>query len=415
MSLTESENEGIYIARYHNLETLIFSSLEHRRRRFAATAIYSPRRVQYLNVSTANTREHTTQPKSPKIVTPHIHPPRWPTTAQCSGSERKSMSSYLSNLLTTTSSKYTTLRRTLLSDESDGLTEDDTHLCRVLRAHYTEKARPFPPWLPPDPNAPAPVAIHPVYSQNSVGAGYGGLGAQAGGARGGLSSLWDKPADGGGPGQAAQSLRSGRGAPPQVQAGRPQPRPDPYSRGSSSMEQQPVEARPLPSQRAGSYQVANTGPAFGRVVDSVTGSAGAGGGGTAQERLKARLWGAARAASPSGSLDSRSSGREAGGGSQGGQRPNPYANASFGSAGGGQPPPASYGNGGASRAGGDRPFVAATSPWASSEAEFSGGGYGGGGGGGGGGARSQQPVGRTGLPSGPGQRTGLPSGPRSMR
>lgn len=55
-----------------------------------------------------------------------------------------------------------------------------------------------------------------------------------------------------------------------------------------------------------------------------------------------------------------------------------------------------------------KPFVAATSPWASSESEFSGAGYGGG----------AQAGGRTGLPSGPGagrRGPGLPSGPRGMR
>ena len=62
------------------------------------------------------------------------------------------MSSYLSNLLTTTTGRYNSLRRTLLSSEDDGDTEDDSHISRALRAYYTEKARPFPPWLPPDPN-----------------------------------------------------------------------------------------------------------------------------------------------------------------------------------------------------------------------------------------------------------------------
>ncbi|KAJ9641991.1 hypothetical protein H2199_005206 [Coniosporium tulheliwenetii] len=64
------------------------------------------------------------------------------------------MSSYLTSLYTTTTSRYASLRRNLLSSEEDGDTEDDSHISRVLRAYYTEKGRPFPPWLPPDPKAP---------------------------------------------------------------------------------------------------------------------------------------------------------------------------------------------------------------------------------------------------------------------
>lgn len=55
----------------------------------------------------------------------------------------------------------------------------------------------------------------------------------------------------------------------------------------------------------------------------------------------------------------------------------------------------------------DKPFMAATSPWASSEAEFSGGGY-----------EPPAPRRGMGLPSGgsgAGRRPGLPSGPRSGR
>ena len=64
----------------------------------------------------------------------------------------------------------------------------------------------------------------------------------------------------------------------------------------------PSAARPLPSQRVGSYQsFQSTGS--GRVDPSPPpSSGGGGGGGTAQERLKARLWGGARAASPAGGV-----------------------------------------------------------------------------------------------------------------
>lgn len=64
------------------------------------------------------------------------------------------MASWYSNLLTKTSSQISSLRSTLLSGESDGDTEDDTHVCRVLRGYYAEKGRPFPAWLPPIPKPP---------------------------------------------------------------------------------------------------------------------------------------------------------------------------------------------------------------------------------------------------------------------
>ncbi|KAG4026821.1 hypothetical protein MFRU_036g00540 [Monilinia fructicola] len=57
--------------------------------------------------------------------------------------------------------------------------------------------------------------------------------------------------------------------------------------------------------------------------------------------------------------------------------------------------------------GGDKPFMAATSPWATNEAEFNGGGY-----------EPPAPRRGMGLPSGGpggGRRPGLPSGPRSGR
>lgn len=235
------------------------------------------------------------------------------------------MSGYFSNLLTNTTSRYNSLRRTILNNEDDGDTEDDSHISRVLRAYYTEKGRPFPPWLPPDPNDRRAITPQP-YGQQQGGyftsAGgrsqYGSVQAQAAqGSRGSLNDLWDSPATNTAP-AAPQSLRAGRRAP----AGA---RPDP----SSTLA--PPAARPLPSQRAGSYQsMASQSSARPAYEPSPPSSSG---GGTAQERLKARLWGGARSGSPSSSM-------LASGAPQGG---NPYDQP----AGGGNPYDA--GSGGSSR------------------------------------------------------------------
>ncbi|KAI1473555.1 hypothetical protein K445DRAFT_19578 [Daldinia sp. EC12] len=189
------------------------------------------------------------------------------------------MSAWYSNLVGATTSKISNLQRSFLSSEADGDTEDDTHVCRVLRSYYIEKGKPFPSWLPPDPKAPPPVAA--VYSQPSqVGSRYGGLTQQP---QGGLSSLWDnnpvsQPQD-------AQSLRRGRGAPPGARNN--DPRNSPFRNSDPMAGREEVAARPLPSQRAGSYQTAGTAPP--------TTS-----GGSAQDRLKQRLFGGSRTTSPAG-------------------------------------------------------------------------------------------------------------------
>ncbi|WKT40888.1 Mso1, N-terminal domain [Fusarium oxysporum f. sp. vasinfectum] len=182
------------------------------------------------------------------------------------------MASWYSNLVQKTSSQISSLRQNLLSGEQDGDTEDDTHVCRVLRGYYTEKGRPFPSWLPPDPKAPAQQPIQPVMTPQA-GQRLGAQGQQ----HGGLSSLWDN-----GPQQpqqqAPQSLRAGGGrTPASLQPG-----------GGGD-----INRRPLPSQqRAGSYQ--NTGGQFGRPETASVppgGASGGGGGGSAQDRLRQRLWG----------------------------------------------------------------------------------------------------------------------------
>jgi hypothetical protein len=197
------------------------------------------------------------------------------------------MSSYLSNLLTQTTSKYNSLRRTLLNNEDDGDTEDDTHICRVLRAYYTEKGRPFPPWLPPDPNDRRSATPQPFVQQNS---GYftsaGGRSQLANvqnqaGSRSSLSDLWDAPAQNTAPMQP-QSLRAGR-------------RPMAAAQTSSFSGLAPPQARPLPSQRAGSYQTMQSQQSGLSAQASPPSSSG---GGSASERLKAKLYGASRSNSP---------------------------------------------------------------------------------------------------------------------
>ncbi|KAL6154439.1 hypothetical protein ACJQWK_02157 [Exserohilum turcicum] len=190
------------------------------------------------------------------------------------------MSSYLNNLLTNTTSRYNNLRRQILSDEADGDTDDDSHLSRVLRAYYTEKGRLFPQWLPPDPKGPPPPT--PTQFASSSSLRQQGQAAPMGrGGGGGLSDLWDTPA----PQQQAQeplSLRrgaGGRGGGARAVQGRPM--------GNSLTPEPQIQGRPLPSQRAGSYQSSLGG----RQQADASPPPSAGGGTSAQERLKARLWG----------------------------------------------------------------------------------------------------------------------------
>jgi len=235
-----------------------------------------------------------------------------------------SATSTFSNLLTNTTSKYTTLRRQLLplsSDERDGDTEDDTHVCRVLRAYYTEKSKPFPGWLPPDPRRPI------------SGGGGGGGGAVSSGSwnSGSLRPEMgaSRPTSGGrglsdlfGPAttatQGSGSLRRSEGSALRVGGISPQPQPQPQSYQQQAQEQSgrppPSSAastnflspnsaggaRPLPSQRDGSYQSLRLGrqgtPAASGYGDEAGGQQQqqqpqAPVGNTAQDRLKAKLYG----------------------------------------------------------------------------------------------------------------------------
>ncbi|KAK0720524.1 Sec1-binding region of Mso1-domain-containing protein [Lasiosphaeris hirsuta] len=281
--------------------------------------------------------------------------------------------SWYSNIITNASSNITKLQRTYFGGETDGDTEDDTHVCRVLRGYYAEKGQPFPGWLPPDPKAPPPV--QPVFAsqQPQVGSRYGGLAGnnppQQGGGGGALSSLWDTNNNAAQPNQPA-SLRQGNR----------------FGNRGGSGDGGPQLRPPLPNQRGGSYQAAGTTPP------------GSSSSGSAQEKLKQRLWGGgARTVSPAGA---------------GPFQPPPAQQQQA-------PPPQSSGrrwgsnsgNGGSGAGGGnyeDKPVMSANAPWASGGFDYysEGGDYS---------APAPAPApsggGRpVGLPSG--SRRGLPSGPR---
>ncbi|GAB7350248.1 hypothetical protein MBLNU459_g0898t1 [Dothideomycetes sp. NU459] len=206
------------------------------------------------------------------------------------------MSSYLSNILTNTTSRYNSLRQTLISSEADGDTEDDSHISRVLRAYYTEKGRQLPPWLPPDPRRTASSQSVPTPFTSSLRTASSQSVGQSGGqgGRGSLNDLWDQPTQSAAP-QQPMSLRrqaAERGG-------------SSYQVRSQETLQPPPQARPLPSQRAGSYQTQMSQQQQQQSQQSDPYSQqGSGPGGTAQERLKARLWGGGRSASPTPSAGS---------------------------------------------------------------------------------------------------------------
>jgi hypothetical protein len=204
------------------------------------------------------------------------------------------MSSYFSSLTTSSAisglgSRLTNLRRAItLGDEGDDPeNEDCSHISNALRAYYNEKGRPFPPWLPQDPQAPTPTPSRTIATTQLSGGQQPSYGRS-----GGLGDLWGDSA----PQAQTQnpqtaSLRRGRGgnAPPLVAANSAPPGPVPsgsppvtLSQSNSPSNFHPAGARPLPSQRAGSHPSAQA-----RVNLDRAGS----GGGSAQDRLRARLQG----------------------------------------------------------------------------------------------------------------------------
>ena len=324
------------------------------------------------------------------------------------------MSSYLSSL----TSQYTSLKRLLptsLSEDQDRSinSESDSHVSRVLRAYYTEKGRPFPAWLGPDPNASSRSTTAALSNASAV-TGASSLRAGRGPpatSGGGLGDLFaDSSPQGGGREAESLSLRQRRPGirSPGFKGGSSDSIPYPqkvmqapqsqHTRSSSSTSTGDVSAslppnvRPLPSQREGSYQ-SRLGMISASSNSSATATSSNGSyskENTVQERLKARLGGSkSRGASPvfggSSTPDPPPSSGSGGGeydpysssnynvGGSGGFNPyensdgrpskkNPYASASD------SRPQYTANTSGSSRSGSSgAPYMAATSPWISGD------------------------------------------------
>lgn len=210
----------------------------------------------------------------------------------------------LNSLLTSTTSRYASLRRNLTStseDDSNITDPDDSHVSRVLRAYYTEKGRPFPAWLGTDPREAARAqqktenpyvtsSSRPMGSLRGQSSNMHDAPAERPGQGRGLSDLWsDSPGqEERGGGSTSSSLRRGPLGGRRMGAQQTQ------------QQQESLNVRPLPSQRAGSYQTAQN-QAYAQqqqqqqirgVGDGRNASPGpeiSGREGSAQERLKARL------------------------------------------------------------------------------------------------------------------------------
>ena len=205
------------------------------------------------------------------------------------------MTSYFSSIasspaISNLGTRLNSLRRAItLGDEADDPDEENcSHISNVLRAYYTEKGRPFPTWLPPDPKNPTPVPSTRVVATSQIQPGPPGMQAPAAsgyGRGGGLSDLWGDTGSATPPAPQTASLRRGRSTPggasgatlapaasaPSGSMGAPSP--------SLSPGVQTPGARPLPSQRMGSHQMLPTHPPPPERMTS------------AQDRLRARLQG----------------------------------------------------------------------------------------------------------------------------
>lgn len=217
----------------------------------------------------------------------------------------------LNSLLTSTTSRYASLRRNLTStseDDSNITDPDDSHVSRVLRAYYTEKGRPFPAWLGVDPREAARAqqkSENPYVTSSSSSRPTGSLRGQSSnmhdaaatterpGQGRGLSDLWsDSPGqEERGGATSSNSLRRGPLGGRRMGATQSQ---------QQHQQQESLNVRPLPSQRAGSYQTAQS-QAYAQQQQQQQHNRGGDGRnaspgpersrreGSAQERLKARL------------------------------------------------------------------------------------------------------------------------------
>lgn len=196
------------------------------------------------------------------------------------------MTSYLNSL----SGHVANIRRlipTSMSPESDLSVNDpeDSHVSRVLRAYYTEKGRPFPPWLGPDPRAPSQAV--PVYA-NAMGQRNQGVAPSMGSARGGrgLGDLFGDSQGSEAPQQESMSLRQPR----RPAVGRAPASSGVYNDTSHA-------ARPLPSQRVGSYQNRPNASAIPPSNATLAPETDLRRAPSAQDRLKARFGGGGRSGS----------------------------------------------------------------------------------------------------------------------
>ncbi|KAL2048812.1 hypothetical protein ABVK25_010937 [Lepraria finkii] len=201
----------------------------------------------------------------------------------------------LNSLLTSTTSRYANLRRNILSSSSEddsGIQDpEDSHVSRVLRAYYTEKARPFPAWLGVDPREAAKAQQReqqPYVSTRPTGSLRGNStvsNASDQRSSSGLSDLWsDGPAPPPTDDRERNSLRRGPlGGGRRGQMSQP-----------SQYQDQNLNVRPLPSQRAGSYQsrdqqLASQQSPYQQSASPVPPGSSGSAAGSARDRLRDRL------------------------------------------------------------------------------------------------------------------------------
>ncbi|KAL2828204.1 hypothetical protein BDW59DRAFT_51547 [Aspergillus cavernicola] len=189
------------------------------------------------------------------------------------------MSSYFSSLTNSSAisnlgTRLTSLRRAITSgDEADDPDhEDSSHISNVLRAHYIEKGRPFPQWLPPDPKERPSVPSRTIATSNASPSS-----SMSSARGGGLGDLWGDSGGAAPPSQTA-SLRRGRGHAGSNQS-IPSQNPSTHSPSTSTSSLHPAGARPAPGRAASSQSVTS---ASSSPLERAA---------SAQERLRARLHG----------------------------------------------------------------------------------------------------------------------------